>query len=237
MRIASVISLAAIIPLVSCTQAPQQVTPKTDEDKVPYAVGVYLASQMGISRFEFTDAEMKLLQAGVAAGARDSEAITPEEFQELGPKIDALLQSRLTAAMEREKKSGAEFLAKAAAESGAEKLPSGVVFKSKTEGTGASPAATDVIKMNYEGRLIGGKVFDSSEKQGAPLEHPLNQLIPCWTEGVQKMKVGGKAQLVCPSDQAYGDQGNPSIPGGSTLVFDVELLDIIKPDAASAAAH
>jgi FKBP-type peptidyl-prolyl cis-trans isomerase FkpA len=234
MRIASVISLVAVIQLAACTQAPQDAAPKSDEEKVPYAVGVYLASQLGISRFEFTDAEMKLLQAGVAAGARDSEAITPEEFQEIGPKIDALLQSRLTAATEREKKAGAEYAAKAAAESGAEKLPSGVIFKSKTEGTGASPLPTDVIRMNYEGRLIGGKVFDSSEKQGSPLEHALNQLIPCWTEGVQKMKVGGTAQLVCPSDQAYGDQGNPDIPGGSTLVFDVELLDIVKPEGTAA---
>src|SRR5262249_13958762 len=95
------------------------------------------------------------------------------------------------------------------------------------EGSGASPAATDTVKVHYEGTLENGTVFDSSKKRGTPATFALNQVIPCWTEGVQKMKVGGQAKLTCPSAIAYGDRGAPpTIPGGATLTFDVELLGI-----------
>ena len=106
--------------------------------------------------------------------------------------------------------------------------PSGLVYESIKEGTGASPSATDTVKVHYRGSFPnGGKEFDSSYKRGEPTEFPLNAVIPCWTEGVQKIKTGGKAKLVCPSDIAYGDQGRPpKIPGGATLVFEVELLEI-----------
>ena len=105
--------------------------------------------------------------------------------------------------------------------------PSGLVYQSIKEGSGASPAASDTVKVHYRGTLQDGKEFDSSYKRGEPIEFPLSGVIPCWTEGVQKMKVGGKAQLVCPAKTAYGDQGSPpTIPPGATLVFEVELLGI-----------
>ena len=109
--------------------------------------------------------------------------------------------------------------------------PSGLVFQSITEGKGPSPAATDVVKVHYRGTFPDGKEFDSSYKRNEPAEFPLNRVIPCWTEGLQKMKVGGKAQLVCPSDIAYRDDGRPEIPGGATLVFEIELLGITAPGA------
>jgi FKBP-type peptidyl-prolyl cis-trans isomerase FkpA len=114
---------------------------------------------------------------------------------------------------------------------------SGLVYQSLKEGTGPSPAATDVVKVHYRGTFPdSGKEFDSSYKRNEPTEFPLNGVIPCWTEGVQKMKVGGKARLVCPANIAYGDQGRPpAIPGGATLVFDVELLEIKAAAAAPAA--
>jgi FKBP-type peptidyl-prolyl cis-trans isomerase FkpA len=121
----------------------------------------------------------------------------------------------------------ASFLDKAAAEPGAIKTASGLVYRELRAGTGPSPAASDTVKVNYRGTLVDGTEFDSSYKRNEPLELPLNQVIPCWTEGVQKMKVGGKAQLVCPSSIAYGDEGRPPvIPGGATLVFEIELLGI-----------
>jgi FKBP-type peptidyl-prolyl cis-trans isomerase FkpA len=121
----------------------------------------------------------------------------------------------------------AKYLAKAAAEPGAVKTPSGLVYSELKAGTGASPRATQVVKVNYRGTLIDGKEFDSSYKRNMPIEFPLNQVIPCWTEGVQKMKVGGKSKLVCPASIAYGESGRPPvIPGGATLVFEVELLGI-----------
>jgi FKBP-type peptidyl-prolyl cis-trans isomerase FkpA len=94
-------------------------------------------------------------------------------------------------------------------------------------GTGASPKATDTVKVHYRGTLTNGTEFDSSYKRNEPTSFPLNRVIACWTEGVQKMKVAGKARLVCPSSIAYGDRGSPpSIPGGATLVFEIELLEV-----------
>jgi FKBP-type peptidyl-prolyl cis-trans isomerase FkpA len=107
---------------------------------------------------------------------------------------------------------------------------SGLVYKSIKDGTGPSPVATDIVKVHYRGTLQDGKEFDSSIARGQPAEFPLNRVIKCWTEGVQKMKVGGKAQLTCPPGIAYGERGTPGgpIPPNATLNFEVELLDIVK---------
>jgi FKBP-type peptidyl-prolyl cis-trans isomerase FkpA len=121
----------------------------------------------------------------------------------------------------------AAFLDKAAAEPGATRTASGLVYRELTAGTGPSPKASDTVTVNYRGTLVDGTEFDSSYARHQPLQFPLSQVIPCWTEGVQKMKVGGKSRLVCPASIAYGDQGSPpTIPGGATLVFEVELLGI-----------
>ena len=119
------------------------------------------------------------------------------------------------------------YLEKAAKEPGATKTDSGLVYRELTPGTGASPKATDTVKVHYRGTLVDGTEFDSSYKRNEPAQFPLNQVIPCWTEGVQKMKVGGKSQLVCPASIAYGDRGSPPvIPAGATLIFEIELLGI-----------
>jgi FKBP-type peptidyl-prolyl cis-trans isomerase FkpA len=119
------------------------------------------------------------------------------------------------------------YLEKAAAEPGAMKTPSGLIYSELRAGSGASPRPSDVVKVNYRGTLIDGTEFDSSYKRNQPAEFPLGQVIPCWTEGLQHMKVGGKARLVCPSAIAYGEEGSPPlIPGGATLVFEIELLGI-----------
>lgn len=116
---------------------------------------------------------------------------------------------------------------KAAAGKGTVKTSSGLVYTELKAGSGPSPKATDVVKVHYRGTLTDGKEFDSSYKRGQPAEFPLNRVIPCWTEGVQMMKVGGKAKLECPSSIAYGPQGHPPvIPGGATLIFEIELLGI-----------
>jgi FKBP-type peptidyl-prolyl cis-trans isomerase FkpA len=123
--------------------------------------------------------------------------------------------------------SGEAALAAAAAEPGAVRTPSGLVFRSLRDGTGAQPAATDTVRVNYRGTLPDGREFDSSYKRGQPANFALNRVIACWTEGVQKMKVGGKAKLVCPPSIAYGDRGaGRDVPPGATLIFEVELLDV-----------
>ena len=107
--------------------------------------------------------------------------------------------------------------------------PSGLKYVDETVGSGDSPTRGKKVRVHYTGRLTDGKKFDSSVDRGQPASFPLNGVIPCWTEGLQKMKVGGKAKLICPSASAYGDEGRPpTIPGGAALVFDVELLDIAK---------
>lgn len=121
----------------------------------------------------------------------------------------------------------ASALADAAKEKGAVVAKSGMVFLAVKEGTGDKPVAADKVKVHYRGTLVDGKEFDSSFKRNAPAEFPLSGVIPCWTEGVQMMKVGGKAKLTCPGKLAYGERGYPGlIPGNATLTFDVELLGI-----------
>ena len=118
-------------------------------------------------------------------------------------------------------------LTAAAKEPGAVVTASGLVFKSLKDGTGASPKATDTVKVNYKGSLVDGTKFDASADHGGPITFPLNRVIPCWTEGVQKMKVGGTAKLTCPSAIAYGPRGAGGvIPPNATLVFEVELIAI-----------
>ncbi len=118
-------------------------------------------------------------------------------------------------------------LAAAAKEPGASVAASGLVYRSLKDGTGASPKATDTVKVNYKGTLPDGTKFDASADHGGPITFPLNRVIPCWTEGVQKMKVGGQAKLTCPSAIAYGPRGAGGvIPPNATLVFEVELIAI-----------
>ncbi|WP_066343550.1 FKBP-type peptidyl-prolyl cis-trans isomerase [Azohydromonas lata] len=120
---------------------------------------------------------------------------------------------------------GAQAQAQAPVET--QKLPSGVIVEHTVQGQGAQPTVSSVVQVHYRGTLADGKEFDSSFKRGQPTTFPLNRVIPCWTEGLQQMKVGGKAKLTCPANTAYGAQGIPGvIPGNSTLTFEVELLNV-----------
>ncbi len=124
---------------------------------------------------------------------------------------------------------GRKYLEKAAATKGAVKTASGAIVITLKKGAGAQPTRANTVKVHYTGKLIDGKVFDSSVQRGEPATFPLADVIPCWTEGVQKMKVGGKARLVCPPETAYGAGGAPpAIPSNAVLDFEVELLSIIR---------
>src|SRR3954471_8858048 len=214
---ASVISASAAF----AAKAPAAAVPVTDEQKTLYALGQFVGDSL--QTFELTPEELAMVQKGFADAVLNVKPVVT--VQEFTPKIQALQQVRLAAAVAKAKTNGAAFLAKAAADPGATKTASGIVIKQVKVGTGASPLATDNVKVNYTGKLISGKVFDSSVERGEPATFPLNGVIKCWTEAVQTMKVGGKAQLVCPPELAYEERGSPpAILPGSTLVFDVELL-------------
>jgi FKBP-type peptidyl-prolyl cis-trans isomerase FkpA len=195
----------------------------TDDQKTLYALGLILGRN--VAGFNLTASELDTVKAGMGDAALGKKPQV--ELETYGPKVNQLRNKRMSAKSEDEKKKGKAFEDKAAAEAGAERTPSGMVFKSLGGGSGESPKNTDTVKVNYKGTLTDGTEFDSSYKRGQPAEFPLMGVIPCWTEGLQKMKVGEKAKLVCPSNIAYGDQGRPpTIPGGATLVFEVELVGI-----------
>jgi FKBP-type peptidyl-prolyl cis-trans isomerase FkpA len=204
----------------------------TDDPKLFYALGMLLGQNVRI--LNLTAAELEQVKVGLTDAAQGKK--TDIDLNSYGPKLQQFGAARIKQVGEQEKVRGTAFRDAAAKEAGAVQAPSGLVYKETTAGAGKSPAASDTVKVHYRGTLIDGTEFDSSIARGQPAEFPLNGVIPCWTEGVQRMKVGGKARLVCPATIAYGDQGRPpTIPGGATLVFDVELLEI-KAAASPAAA-
>lgn len=153
----------------------------------------------------------------------------PHDVPTLSRLLPVSLPLALSLALPLPAQAQTDPLKAAAAEAGAVVTDSGLVFRSLKDGSGRSPAATDTVRVHYRGTLTDGKEFDSSIKRGQPAEFPLNRVIPCWTEGVQRIKVGGKARLTCPAAIAYGDRGAGGvIPPNATLVFEVELLGIVK---------
>jgi FKBP-type peptidyl-prolyl cis-trans isomerase FkpA/FKBP-type peptidyl-prolyl cis-trans isomerase FklB len=205
--------------------APQASPPPLDEAKTLYALGVALSQQLQTFYLDEKDAEqvIKGLRDGVAKKAKDVEILQyRNQFQQLAT-------SRSAVAAQAEKKAGQEFLKKAVAEKGAVRSDTGMIYQEIKAGTGKQPTATDRVEVHYHGTLIDGTVFDSSVERKQPASFKLNGVIKCWTEGVQRMKEGGKAKLTCPSEIAYGDRGSPpKIKPGATLVFEVELIKVLE---------
>ena len=231
--ILALLALALCAPLAPALLA-QEAAPAaqeaqlTEDQKIFYAMGLLMARQL--SQFGLTEAELQYVDQGLAdAVLGRSPKVDLETY---GPKLQGFVQTRMAAMAAVEKGKADAFVQEAAGETGAMSTDSGLVYKEISAGDGASPAAGDTVKVHYHGKLRDGTVFDSSRDRGEPVEFALNQVIPCWTEGVQKMKVGGKSRLVCPADIAYGEQGRPGIPGGAALDFEVELLEIVALEAA-----
>ncbi|HEY7306696.1 MAG TPA: FKBP-type peptidyl-prolyl cis-trans isomerase [Bryobacteraceae bacterium] len=193
----------------------------TDDEKTIYSLG--LSIYRSLSQFDLSPAELDIVKRAMTDATAGKPAV---DLQTWGPKIQPLAEARHARVIEREKADSAAYVAKAAAEPGAIRTESGLVFRDVRVGNGVSPKPTDKVKVNYRGTLINGAEFDSSYSRNQPAEFALNGVIRCWTEGVQKMQVGGEAILVCPSDLAYGDRGQGSIPGGAALIFHIELLEV-----------
>ncbi len=196
----------------------------TEDQKTLYALGQLVARQTAV--FNLSAEELESVQQGwrdATTGA--ASAVDVEAY---GPKVNELAQARRAAAAKATAEKGKAVVDAAAAEKGAIKADSGFVYLPLQEGTGAQPGGSDVVKVHYRGTLPDGTEFDSSYSRNEPTTFPLDGVIKCWTEGVAMMKVGGKARLTCPADTAYGERGaGRVIQPGATLVFEVELLEIV----------
>ena len=194
-------------------------------DKLSYAWGLAMGQQllgMGVKNLNVDD-----YMAAVKAVLEGAEPALPlEEAQTL---INEYLQNLEAEATKAAKEAGEKFLADNKTREGVKVTASGLQYVVEKEGEGAQPTAEDEVTVHYRGRLLNGQVFDSSVQRGEPATFPLNRVIPGWTEGVQLMKEGAKYTFFIPSDLAYGPQGIPNaIPPHSTLIFEVELIKVIK---------
>lgn len=198
--------------------------PDTEDARILNALGQLLGqniADVGLSAEEFA-----FVQRGLSDAVLGRDPLV--ELSEYGPRVQELMQERAARASEAELELATAFIEEQANIDGVERTESGIVIQELTAGTGAQPTAEDTVQVHYHGTLRDGTVFDSSVERGEPATFPLTGVIPCWTEGLQQINVGGKSRLVCPPDLAYGAQGPPGIPGNSALVFEVELLDIIQ---------
>ncbi|NLH39411.1 MAG: FKBP-type peptidyl-prolyl cis-trans isomerase [Elusimicrobia bacterium] len=202
----------------------KEVKTSTPSYSSAYMLGA--AVTRNLSEYQFTKEEIQQLIKGFTDGMQKKlnykEVINYE-------KVNNFINEKKNLNVNKNKKDGENYLSNMSKEKGAKKLDGGLVMISSNEGTGDIPLSTDVVRVNYNGYFINGNTFDSSYKRGEPVDVTLNQVIPCWTKALTNMRVGSKARIGCPSDLAYGDNGiDPVIPGGSTLIFDVELLDIVR---------
>lgn len=230
------LSLALVVgsmSLVSCDKAdPKKISLSSEEDKTFYAMGYMLGGNL--SRLSLTDKEIASLYKGIAAASKGDKAEVDMGVYQA--KIQEVFKARMDAVAAKEKEAGSAFVGKFVKDESATKTASGLAYKVITEGTGATPTAEDTVEVHYHGTLTDGTVFDSSVERGKTISFPLNRVIKGWTEGLQTMKEGGKTKFVIPADLAYGENGAPpKIPGGATLVFEVELFKVIKAEAPKAA--
>ncbi len=215
----------ALFALLGCGAKEPKV--ETEDQKIMYSIGLGLADG-SLAKFkeQFSADELEIIAKGFKDAMANKERLV--SLEEYGPKMGEALNQRLAKAAEGKKVEGQAFLDKAASEPGATRTPTGLVYQELVAGTGPQPGPTSNVRVHYTGSFIDGEVFDSSVQKGQPAEMSLQQVFPGWSEGVQMMKVGGKAKLVIPPDQAYGDRGIPGrIPPGTTLVFEVELLAVL----------
>jgi FKBP-type peptidyl-prolyl cis-trans isomerase len=223
----SILTCLALVASITFVAAPSSAqedeTLATEDSKILYSLGFALAQNLQV--FSLTPEELAAVGRGIEDSVLGNELKV--DINEYGPKIQGFAQQRIAASAALEKAASESFLEEMASADGAVTTDSGLIVTEGTAGTGATPTEADTVTVHYHGTLRDGSVFDSSIERGEPATFPLTAVIPCWTEGLQTMKVGGKSRLVCPSAIAYGDEGRPpGIPGGAALVFEVELLSI-----------
>ena len=227
---------AALIALLALPVLNAQDAPKDQKDKVSYGIGLSMGTKM---KKDGVDLNPQMIFKGLSDGFSGAKPLmSEEEIQQTLQAFQAEMQSKM---MQKQKESstknkadGEAFLAANKTKEGVKTLPSGLQYKIISEGKGDKPKSTDTVSVNYRGTLIDGTEFDSSYKHKEPVSFPLDKVIPGWTEGIQQLPVGTKAQLFIPSNLAYGENAPPVIGPNSTLIFEVELLEIKKPDPSAA---
>ena len=201
---------------------------KTFNDTISYLIGSDVATNIAKSGLTLNN---EVFYIGFEKSSKKQDSLfTDEQKQQIMAKFQqqmmAKQQQKQSEDAKKNKADGKQFLASNKTKEGVVELPDGLQYKILKLGTGQKPLLTDEVEVNYEGKLIDGTIFDSSFERGEPISFPLNGVIKGWTEGLQLMPVGTLFELYIPSELAYGDQGNQAIPGGSTLIFKVELLSI-----------
>jgi FKBP-type peptidyl-prolyl cis-trans isomerase FkpA len=227
----TIVLLAGMLLFASCNEGKKaNVKLTSEEDKTFYAMGFMLGSNL--QRLNLNDKELAALQKGLISSAKSEK---PEiELQTYQPKIQTMFKARMEKVAKSEKTNGVKFIEDYLKNNkNAKKTASGLVYEILKEGKGKTPKADETVEVHYHGTLTNGEVFDSSVDRKKKISFPLNRVIKGWTEGLQLLKEGGKIKLVIPPELGYGDNGAPpKIPGGATLVFEVELFQIMKKEAA-----
>ena len=217
------IILPVLLLTLPCAATADVETLDTDEQRVLYTLGINLMKDLAV--FRLNDKDLEILQQGMRDALGGELLVNPNDFE---ARIQDLAIARLNATKKSQSTEAAAFVAAAMKKKGARKTKSGLIIRTLRPGKkGPSPTTKNTVTAHYEGRLVDGTIFDSSHNHGKPLSIPLTRAIKCWYWGLQLMKVGEKAEMICPPDIAYGDKGAPpAIPPGATLVFDIELLEI-----------
>lgn len=205
---------------------------KSDKGQASYAIGQQIGKNLKTQSIDF---DANTLVASMKDAADGKSQMTPDEIQKAMMKLQENSMKKQQEEGEANKKKSAEFLEKNKSADGVKTTASGLQYSVITEGTGATPKKEDNVKCHYTGTLINGEKFDSSVDRGQPAEFPVAGVIPGWTEALQLMKVGSKYKLFIPPELAYGPSGRPGIPPNSALIFEVELLEIVKAGAPNKA--
>lgn len=217
------ITLLLMISACSKEAVTADVALETENQKTLYAIGMIISNQL--QTFALSEEELAPIVQGMMDGIKGEPSQVDMGIYEA--KINELVAERSAIVAAKEAAASNSYLEQFESDESIVKTASGALVKMLEEGTGETPGAGDTVMVHYEGTLIDGTVFDSSLSRGSPATFPLSGVIPCWTEGLQKIKVGGKAQLICPANTAYGERGvPPKIGPGATLIFEVNLLEI-----------
>ncbi len=223
------VSLVLFTAIIStgCDKSKKESADKsgTNPAEYSYAIGVQIGKNLKSTNMEI---DAKKLAKGIEDSIKDKSSMNEQEIMTVLQNFEAQIRTKQQEKSKENVEIGKDFLEKNKSKSGVKTTESGLQYEVVQDGAGETPKETDTVSVHYKGTLINGEEFDSSYKREQPAQFQLNQVIKGWTEGLQLMKKGAKYKLYIPSDLAYGPMDRPGIPGNSVLIFEVELLDIVK---------